>query len=142
MPRRKMLEEHGSAVVDERLATLSSLRERIRKAAAVDAGKPEVGHIADATLERPLLANVLQAHLLEGGPEEGATIIIWGDPDGLGGMLNVKPLGVKGFFTAGSFLEALDCMEAMLADPDFKWKRDKPQKPRRNKSRPFGKGGY
>lgn len=136
------MDERDANAVDERLVTLADLRERIRKAAAVDAGRPEIGHISDATFGRPLLANVLQAHLLDGGPDEGATIIIWGDPEGLGGMLNVKPLGVKGFFTAGSFTEALDCMEAMLADPEFKWKRDKPQKARRNKNRPFGKGGY
>jgi hypothetical protein len=120
-----------SEVANEaKLDALRSLRARIVASAQVDSAEPDLGHIADLIGTHPLLHVTLQAHLLDDSIERGACIILWGQVEGLGGCLSIPYLGVKGFTTAGSVTEALGSFEMMLADPDFKWKRETAQKKR------------
>jgi len=64
--------------MDQRLKDLESLKKRLRETAKPDADDAQCGHIGDLVNSHPLLTAMLTAHLLKGGPEEGATITLWG----------------------------------------------------------------
>lgn len=115
----------GVKELSEKLRQIEAMRQRI-----MDASKPvkddkSIGHIADMVVKYPLLCSVMTAHLERGGPPEGATILLWGKEDGLGGILNVKPLGVRAFIDANCLQEWLEEAERLLGDPDHKWAKDK-----------------
>lgn len=123
----------GSGQPNEKLAMLNAMRSRIMAAAKPDnVSRPE-SVIADMVEEFPLLHLSLLAHLVEGGPDEGATIIMWGREDGLGALLHLKHMRVKGFFDAPSLAELFGAMESHLADPEAKWQPESPQKPRKGR---------
>jgi len=128
-------------VLSEKLQKIEELKRRIVNAAKPDPDDATVGHISDMVEKYPLLCSVMTAHLERGGPEEGATILLWGKEEGLGGILNVKPLGVRAFIDSECLVGWLDEAERLLGDPNHKWAKES-RKPRRNRSRPFGKGGH
>lgn len=101
-----------------KLKQLEELRKRVFDATKPDPNRPEVGHIADMIAKWPLVTSLMTVHLLKGGPDEGATITLWGKEEGLGGIFNAKPLARRAFIDAGSLQEWLDQAEALLADPD------------------------
>jgi hypothetical protein len=113
--------------LSEKLKQIELLRQRIMDAAKPVRDDLSIGHIADMSDKYPLLCSVLTAHLERGGPAEGATILLWGKEDGLGGILNVKPLGVRAFIDANCLLEWLGEAERLLGDPNHKWAKDKPK---------------
>lgn len=108
-----------------KLKQIEELRKRIATAAKPDVGDPAAGHISDMVEKYPLLVAVMTAHLERGGPEEGATILLWGKEEGLGGILNVKPLGVRAFINSECLVGWLEEAERLLGDPDHKWDKDK-----------------
>lgn len=132
-------EKQSERQLSEKLQRLEQLKERVRQAAKPAVDDAAVGHIGDMVDKYPLLVSVMTAHLEKGGPEEGATILLWGKEEGLGGILNVKPLGVRAFIDAGSLQEWLDEAERLLGDPEHKWAREK-SKRRRRGSYGFNKG--
>lgn len=111
--------------LSEKLQRIEELKQRIANASKPQADDAAIGHIADLSNTYPLLASVMTAHLEKGGPEEGATVLLWGKEEGLGGILNVKPLGVRAFINAGSLQEWLDEAERLLGDPGHKWDKEK-----------------
>lgn len=119
-----------------KLEQLAALRARIVAASKPDAGELPEAQCGDLLLSHPNLHLALFAHLIEGGPEEGCTITLWGKDDGLGGLLNVKYAASKAFINAGSLQEWLGEAERMLSDPDAKWQRE------RNRKRPRKSYGY
>lgn len=110
--------------LSEKLQRIEELKRRIAAAAKPDAGDVRVGHISDMVEKYPLLVSVMTAHLERGGPEEGATILLWGKEEGLGGILNVKPLGVRAFIDSECLVGWLDEAERLLGDPDHKWAKE------------------
>ena len=124
--------------VDKRLQVLVDLKARMREEVRPDPSDPSYGHVQDMTERFPLLSAAIHAHLYEGGPEKGATITIWGDIDGLGGVFSLEALGIKRFFKACSIQEAFLDLEEALANPNTKWMRAKPY---RAKQRHQGKPG-
>lgn len=118
------VEEHKGP--NEKLAALNRLRSRIMAAAKPDNSTRPETVISDLVEEFPLLHLSLLAPFVEGGPEEGATLILWGREDGLGALLHLKHLRVKAFFDAPSLAELLQAMEKHLDDPDAKWQSDRP----------------
>lgn len=123
--------------LSEKLRAIEALRQRVAAAAKPDIGDGAIGHIADMVERYPLLVSVMTAHLERGGPDEGATILLWGKEEGLGGILNVKPLSVRAFIDAGSLQEWLDEAERLLGDPDHKWSKEKSKRSRRGS---YGRG--
>lgn len=113
-----------------KLKQLEELKKRVAEATKPDPNRPEVGHIGDMINKWPLVVSLMTVHLLKGGPEEGATITLWGKDEGLGGLFNAKPLGRKAFIDAGSLQEWLDQAEELLANPDSRLQ--KPGKRRRS----------
>lgn len=118
----------SEAQLSAKLSQIETLRRRIAAASKPESEDGQLGHIADMVESYPLLSAVMTAHLERGGPAEGATILLWGKDTGLGGILNVKPLGVRAFIDAGSLVEWLTLAERMLEDPETKWQKDKPRK--------------
>jgi hypothetical protein len=118
----------SEAQLSAKLTQIETLRRRIAEACKPDKEDAARGHIADMVESYPLLSAVMTAHLEKGGPEEGATILLWGKEEGLGGILNVKPLGVRAFIDAGSLVEWLTLAERLLEDPETRWQKDKPRK--------------
>jgi len=111
----------------EKLEELNKLRARIFLMAK---GEPEAyeAQAGDMVMTYPLMHSLLFAHFLKDGPEEGATLTLWGNPDGLGGVFNIKPWGVKAFFNGGSLVELLGEVEHALGDPEFKWRMERKSK--------------
>jgi len=128
--------ETRSKEAQAKLDQLRVLKERLIAASKPDhAGMPEA-QAGDLVNSHPLLHAVLFAHLIDGGPDEGATVILWGKHNGLGGLLNVKPWGVQAFIDAGSLTEWLSMAEDMLGDPNAKWQREgRRQRPRKSQGR-------
>lgn len=122
--------------LDQRLQILESLKKRLVAEAKPDPNDPLLGHVSDMADTYPLLHTVMHAHLLEGGPDRGGTILLWGSEDGLGGVFSIASLGVKMFFVADSLQDAMYQLEKALGDPDHKWKKERPKKASRN---PYGK---
>lgn len=124
-----MSKKNGSAAaIDNRLAVLENLKKRLREESRPDPKDPACGHVLDMTDVYPSLHIAMHAHLMEGGPSEGAKITLWGDYDGLGGVFSIPSLGVKMFFVAGSLQEALQAIEDAIGNPGFKWKRETAQR--------------
>lgn len=129
-------DKQGERQLSEKLRQIEALRQRI-----MDASKPvkddvSIGHIADMVGKYPLLCSVMTAHLERGGPPEGATLLLWGKEEGLGGILNVKPLGVRAFIDSDTLQGWLDEAERLLGDPTHKWAKEKKAK------RPGGSYGH
>lgn len=122
----------------KQLADLEAMRKRLVAAAKPDGVEDSPTCIADIMDRYPSLHLAMMAHMVEGGPDEGATITLWGKAEGLGGVLNVKPMGVRAFIDAGTVVEWLQTAEDMLNDPQAKWHK---QKPARGRSRHRGKQG-
>lgn len=119
-----------------KLKQLEELKKRVLEATKPDPNRPECGHIADMITKWPLVVSLMTCHLLKGGPDEGATITLWGKDEGLGGVFNAWPLQRKAFITAGSLQEWLDEAEELLANPDSRLQ--KPGKQKRSR-RPQGR---
>lgn len=105
-----------------KLKQLEELKARVIAATKPDPERPALGHIGDMQEKWPLVTNLMTCHLLKGGPDEGATILLWGKEEGLGGIFNAKPLARRVFIDAGTLQEWLDEAERLLADPDGSWK--------------------
>lgn len=117
-----------NAAQNEALRLLSSIASSVNASLAPAAEDfPEAGckEILD---KYPLLHSAIFAPFQEGGPEEGATLIMWGSDGGVTILCNLKWLKAKAYFTHTSLWEALESIERALGDPQFKWQREKPQK--------------
>lgn len=120
-----------------KIEALLALRKKIVSAAKPDAESLPDASVVDLVEAYPQLHLVMMAHLVDDGPEEGATITLWGKSEGLGGVLNVKPFGVRAFIDAQSLQEWLQTAEGMLSDPDTKWHRSgAKQKAKRRSGKP------
>lgn len=128
--QQSKLEVQASAT----LTALRAMRDRIKATVKSSDVSLAEAQCADLINSHPLLHAALFAHFIDETLEEGASLIIWGKEDGLGALLNMKPYAAKAFFNAGSLQELLDCCEAALGDPDFKWGRDRGRKGRSRKS--------
>lgn len=111
--------------LSDKLQKIEELKRRVAAAAKPVKDDATIGHISDMVEKYPLLVAVMTAHLERGGPPEGATILLWGKEEGLGGILNVKPLGVRAFIDSECLVGWLDEAERLLGDPDHKWAKDK-----------------
>lgn len=129
--QRRKDEESG----DPRLVALAALRARIVAASKPDSVDLPEAQCGDLVTSHPNLHLAMFAHLIEGGPDEGCTITLWGKDNGLGGLLNVKYTGCKAFIDAGSLQEWLGEAERMLKDPEAKWQRER----NRKRSRAYGR---
>lgn len=118
-----------------KLDQLAALRARIVAASKPDAADMPEAQCADLVTSHPNLHLAMFAHLIDGGPDEGCTITLWGKDNGLGGILNVKYAGCKAFIDAGSLQEWLSEAERMLSDPEAKWQRER----NRKRSRAYGR---
>lgn len=114
-----------------KLKQLEELKKRVADATKPDPDRPECGHIGDMINKWPLVASLMTCHLLKGGPDEGATITLWGKETGLGGVFNAWPLGKKAYIDAGSLQEWLDQAEELLANPDSRLQNPGKKKPYR-----------
>jgi hypothetical protein len=117
-----------AAKLNEKLAALERLKEQVRLAAKPVVDDAAIGHISDMTDKYPLLVAMMTCHLVKGGPAEGATILLWGKEEGLGGILNVKPLGVRAFIDSECLVGWLDEAERLLGDKGHRWAKEKKQK--------------
>lgn len=115
-----------------KLQQIEALRRRVAEAAKPVREDQTIGHISDMVERYPLLVAVMTAHLERGGPAEGATILLWGKEEGLGGILNVKPLGVRAFIDSECLVGWLEEAERLLGDPDHKWAKEKKKGPQRH----------
>lgn len=124
--------------IENQLKQLEEMRRRLWASAKPDDSFASPACISDLIERYPSLHLAMMAGQLPNGPEEGATIILWGKPDGLGGILNMKPMGVKAFIDAGSLAEWLQTAEDMLNDPQAKWHREKPANRSRKRNKGYG----
>lgn len=120
--------EEKKKQLEQKLQQLNDLKARLFKAAKSSEPDLEQAQAADLVAAYPLVHAMLFAHLIEGGPEEGATILLWGKDDGLGGIFNIRSWGKRAFIDAGSLQEWLQQAEDLLANPDTKWQSESRRK--------------
>jgi hypothetical protein len=119
-----------------KLQQVEELRNRIFAATKADQANLPEAQCADLVVQYPLMHSLLFMHFLEGGPEKGASLTLWGKDDGIGAVFSVSAWSKKAFFNAGSLQELLECIESHLRDPESKWHSERKAK------RPTKSHGY
>lgn len=123
---------------NEALRLLSSISKSVNARLLPPAGDaPEAG-CKDVLDKWPLMHTAVFAPFQEGGPTEGATLILWGSDRGLTCLVNLKWLTAKAYFTATTLQELFQAVEDALADPEFNWQRDRPAKGGWKKRKGYG----